>query len=396
MEPVTHLLTGACLARSGLNRRAKYATAAMVVAAEFPDIDTIWSLHGPVAGLEHHRGLTHTFLGSPFEAGLLLLGFYGLHQVRLRSVRHQATPETAFEKQEAAAPVRWRLLFLFLLLSLLSHILLDYTNNYGIRPLFPFDPHWYAGSFVFIFDPLLFIFLVAGLTLQALFELMGREIGAPRDRFRGRGWARAALVGVVLLWAIRWFEHRQAVVLAQNQTLRAPFVAGPDAQSSPRPEDGVSAQPPAAPQIDRSLLTARRSLASPDPLSIFRWYTATDFGAAQRIGVADTRVGSLTPGPILASSPTGTALFKAENTHLGRVYLDWSPMPIVTLRTGPPEEDDADFGRSGSATVTFSDPRFMGDTPLLHSGSRPPLTGEVVLDASGHVIAQGLDGRFGR
>ena len=44
MEPVTHLLTGACLARTGFHRRVAYATAAMTVAAEFPDIDTVWSL----------------------------------------------------------------------------------------------------------------------------------------------------------------------------------------------------------------------------------------------------------------------------------------------------------------------------------------------------------------
>ena len=49
MEPVTHFLTGACLARSGFNRRTAYATLAMTLAAEAPDMDVFWGLRGPVA-----------------------------------------------------------------------------------------------------------------------------------------------------------------------------------------------------------------------------------------------------------------------------------------------------------------------------------------------------------
>lgn len=56
MEPVTHLLTGACLARAGFNRKAAYATLAMVLAAEVPDLDMLWAIKGPVAAFQHHRG----------------------------------------------------------------------------------------------------------------------------------------------------------------------------------------------------------------------------------------------------------------------------------------------------------------------------------------------------
>ena len=45
MEPVTHVLTGACLARAcGFNRKARYATLAMAIAAEIPS-DLPWILH---------------------------------------------------------------------------------------------------------------------------------------------------------------------------------------------------------------------------------------------------------------------------------------------------------------------------------------------------------------
>ena len=48
MEPVTHFLTGACLGRSGFNRKTAYATLAMTLAAEAPDLDMFWRLRGPV------------------------------------------------------------------------------------------------------------------------------------------------------------------------------------------------------------------------------------------------------------------------------------------------------------------------------------------------------------
>ena len=45
MEPVTHFLTGACLGRSGFNRKTAYATLAMTLAAEAP----IWMFCGACA-----------------------------------------------------------------------------------------------------------------------------------------------------------------------------------------------------------------------------------------------------------------------------------------------------------------------------------------------------------
>ena len=39
MEPVTHLLTGACISRAGLNRTTGLATLTLVLAAEAPDLD---------------------------------------------------------------------------------------------------------------------------------------------------------------------------------------------------------------------------------------------------------------------------------------------------------------------------------------------------------------------
>ena len=207
MDPVTHMLTGACLARTGLNRKAAYATVTMALAAEMPDLDVIWGAWGPVAGFQHHRGWTHTLLGLPVEAAVLVGAVWGCLRIwrwRRRGanattttgIRHPAQEDgqklatakattttgvvrlaqddgeklatgnanamanvTAKVNTRGGAPEKWGLLFGFALLALLSHLLLDWTNNYGVRLLAPFYPRWFAGSFVFIVEPLLLLLL---------------------------------------------------------------------------------------------------------------------------------------------------------------------------------------------------------------------------------------------
>ncbi len=95
-------------------------------------------------------------MGLPFEAAILLGAVYGLH--RWRSRGKPAEPIV-----KGRAPLHWARLYGFILVALLSHILLDWTNNYGVRPFFPFDPRWYAGSFVFIFEPVIFLLLLLAL-----------------------------------------------------------------------------------------------------------------------------------------------------------------------------------------------------------------------------------------
>ena len=383
MEPVTHVLTGACLARTGLNRRAAYATLAMAVAAEFPDIDTLWSLRGPVSGFEHHRGITHSFLGLPFEAALLLLLVILLHRIRVGRQPNSSSP-TQVIAPLTKAPIRWAVLYGLLLLALTSHLLLDFTNNYGLRPFFPFQSHWYA---VFIFDPLIFLLLLAGVLLPSLFGLIAREVGARRQPFHGAGWARAALLCVVGLWLFRAHEHSKAIDLADAQVEQVPA-------EDPASGTESAAGAPQTPERPRAFLAPQRSLASPDPLSPFRWYTATDFGAAYRLGTADTRSGSLSPAQLLTKPSPSPVLTAAENSRLGRIYLDWSPMPWLSpsLLNSP----DPAFPPSARAVVFFQDLRFTGSTLWLQRRGKAPLTGEVVLDGVGNTLEQGMDGHFGR
>lgn len=374
MEPATHVLTGMCLSRAGLNRRAAYATLVMAVAAEFPDIDTLWGLRGPVEGFAHHRGITHTFLGVPFEAALLVGAAYGLHRWRMRRAERSAQM-----KPLTKAPVRWGLLYGFALLGLLSHLLLDYTNNYGIRPFFPFDRHWFAGSFVFIFDPMIFGLLVLGLVVPALLGLIGSEVGARKSLFRGRGWATAALLGVVAWWGLRWVEHGRAVALGMAQSVQQP--PRPSVLAAESGDAGLAAS-----EVPAVYLTAQRVLASPDPLSPFAWSVATDYGPVYQLAEANLRAGTLEAQDGFFWKPgAGPTIRAAEASPFGRVYLDWSAMPVIEVSDPDPQ---------GVKTVTFQDLRFMGG--WMKNAGRTALEGTVEVDAAGKIVGQTMDGRAER
>ena len=343
MDPVTHFMTGAVLSRAGFNRKTAYATLAMTLAAEAPDLDVLWSIKGPVASFQHHRGWTHTLLGIPFEA-VIVVGFIWLvHRWRLR--RNPALT--------TAAPLRWPLLYLFSLTALLSHILLDWTNNYGVRPFFPFNPRWYAGSFVFIFEPLIFFALLAALTLPALFGLVSMEVGARRSRFRGQSWAIAALLFIVALWGLRYYERNQAISLTRS--------------AEDHPE-----------QIERIT-------ADPYAFNPFHWQTVVDLPLLYRISSVDTHTGQVNSDPqsgIFYKPASTLAVLEAKRSWLGQAYLDWSQWPLV---------NEAGTDRAGFTAVTFRDLRFVyPDGGML--GGRTPLMGVAYINSDRRLDHMELDG----
>jgi inner membrane protein len=296
------------------------------------------------------------------------------------------------------APLRWGALYGMALVALLSHLLLDYTNNYGLRPFYPFSNHWYAASIVFIFDPAIFGLLLIALVAPALFGLIGSEVGARRQVFKGRGWAIVALLGVVCLWSLRAVEHGKAVDLAMQQSIADPNTPPSEGVASPYGQH-QSGSETLSPESKTNFLQPVRALASPDLINPFHWSTATDFGPLYQLAEVDTRYGALTPDlPTFPKPSRDAEVLIAERTRLGRAYFDWSPMPIVDVSKpdpafaaatgGDPDDDDH------LAVVTFRDPRFMGG--WMRDLGRSALTGTVLIDAAGHVVRQGMDGRVER
>ena len=147
MDNLTHSLVGLAAAKAGLERVSPFATTLCVLAANSPDADVAigffadrWTL------LHHHRGITHSIVGTLVLGILLPTIFYLAERVISR-----------FRKR----PPRLRLLPLVTVSVIVTatHPLLDWTNNYGVRPLLPFDGRWYYGDLVFVIDPYLWLVL---------------------------------------------------------------------------------------------------------------------------------------------------------------------------------------------------------------------------------------------
>lgn len=339
MEPVTHFLTGATLARAGFNRKTALATLTMTIAAEAADIDILAYLKGSACGFIQHRGITHTFIGVPFIAALVVAFVWLLDTLWQRLWRAPHAP-----------PVRrWGYLYLFACIAGLSHLLLDFTNDYGIRPFYPFSHQWYAWDIVFIIEPLILAALIAALVLPALFGLVSREIGVRQRGPRGRGAAIAALLFVVALWGVRDFEHRRALA-----ALNAVEFHGE---------------------------SATRVAAFPYMVNPFQWAGIAETPTAYVSMHVDSLRPEVDPGNSAQTyyKPEPTeATQAARNTPLGRAYIEWARFPLVEAEhlTSP----------TPAYLVHFSDVRF-----LYPDEGRKPLQASVLLDSHLHAESQGFE-----
>jgi inner membrane protein len=154
MDPLTHTMTGAVLARAGGDRLTPLATATLILGANAPDIDiyTVWTASS-FGSIAFRRGWTH----GPIFLALLPVLITGLIVLWDGAVRRRRDP--------SLAPVRPGAVFALALLGTLSHPLLDWLNTYGIRFLMPFSQTWFAGDAVFIIDPYWWLLLGATLLL---------------------------------------------------------------------------------------------------------------------------------------------------------------------------------------------------------------------------------------
>jgi len=200
MDNVTHALAGALLAAATVQvverrqgdtpatfRRAAFTIG--VVTAELPDADLFYSGAslgmGKLGYLLHHRGHTHTILFALASAVIVWALALAVSQALRR--RPLARPLLALSA-----------------VGTLSHILLDYTNSYGVHPFWPIDRRWYYGDAVFIVEPWFWI-----VALPPLF-------------FIARGMLWRVLCGVLLTgilvasWRVDMVEPGLAAVLSAS------------------------------------------------------------------------------------------------------------------------------------------------------------------------------------
>ena len=199
MDNLTHSLTGVFLSRAGLNRFAPDALPILVIAANAPDCDVVAFLGGPAALLHWHRNFTHSLFFSPLMAVASVL----LVRAFTRKRDHWL----------GAVAIAW--------IAVLSHLVLDLTNHYGVRLFEPFSAEWLHWDTTYVVDPILWAVLLLALFLPLLGRLLSSEMGQHRRKYPPRGWAIFALTFFLLYDCGRAVLHARAVA-----TLDARMYAG--------------------------------------------------------------------------------------------------------------------------------------------------------------------------
>lgn len=157
---------------------------------------------GALSYIEHHRGLTHSFIGLVALSALLTLFLVYLdRKFRLR-------------RDPFRRPIRpWRI-FLLAYVGGLGHIFLDFTNSYGVRPLLPFSRRWFYGDIAFVVDP--WIWLILG---SAVVWLM------TKDALRAGIWLTVGVI-LSLIMALAFHEPSAELPVPIPSSLRVIWFVG--------------------------------------------------------------------------------------------------------------------------------------------------------------------------
>lgn len=355
MDNLTHSLVGLAAAKAGLGRQTPYATFLCVAAANLPDIDIVAVARGPAFYLEHHRGITHSLVGTLALAIAFPLLFFAGERLlaRLRG---------------RAGRARLKGLLVCSLLLSASHPLLDWTNSYGVRPYLPWDGRWVYGDLLFIVDPWVWLLLggacflltattrlrVAAWGLLALFITLlfirvstRPDVDVPPLALGLWGAGLAALAALHLRRAGERFGGRVALLalaLVFSYCLGISLV-----QARARSEsEGVAGE--LARRGGERVLRVAATPVLANPL-VWRSLSETDRSTTR----FDMRLGRPTPealtGVVRFEKPAGAEaeiVARAASDAHARVLLDFARFPAVRVRAG----------QGGGWRVEFADLRY--------------------------------------
>ncbi len=206
MDNITHSLAGLVLAEAAVQLRGgvtgaepsrrfrTFAAVSSMIAANLPDSDLLYTGVGGdrLAYMLHHRGYTHTVVIAGIGAVLL----WGAVTLAWRWRTQPALPR---------GDSRW--FFGLLLVSAMSHLVLDWTNSYGVHPWWPFDDRWMYGDTVFIVEPSFWV-----LTVPLLFA-------ASTSRVARVLLALVLLAGLGLAWGVDLVSRGSAIALTCGAVL---------------------------------------------------------------------------------------------------------------------------------------------------------------------------------
>ena len=308
MDNLCHSLAGAALAECGFAKRSRFATAAMVIAANIPDVDVAYIFGGELSALPGRRGWTHSV------PALALWPFVVVGGVLLwqRFVKRQPPA--------SAPPLNLALLLVGSAIAVLSHPSLDWLNEYGVRVLMPWSDRWFYGDTLFIVDLFLLLLFGGGWWLARL--------------RRRRDWPHPALPA---LTAVALALLYTAVMKVQSERSRAVVEAA----------------------LGSGPLNRRQLMIGPLPLTM-RTRSAlivTDSGYVLRNVHAGLRVslGDVTEFlPTNAAHPLSRA---AMATDAYRRFMRWSRFPYFVP------------GAAGDSTVFVGDARYARGTSTTWAGT---------------------------
>jgi len=215
VDPLTHTATGLFLSRAGLNRWTPHAAPILMLAANAPDIDIVTTAGGGLNYLHYHRHLTHSLLAMPVMAILPVL--------LVAAVTRK--------------PIRWAGALLAALIAVGSHLLLDYTNVYGIRLFLPFSAEWVRLDLTPVIDLWIWSAFLLGIAGPFLARLVASEIssGKPHPAGHGRGFAWCALVFLLLYNGGRAVLHSRAVAVLESRLYEGEPATRVAAMPAPNP-----------------------------------------------------------------------------------------------------------------------------------------------------------------
>ncbi|QOJ22882.1 MAG: metal-dependent hydrolase [Gammaproteobacteria bacterium] len=206
MDPLTHALSGALLARAAVQTHAKQTglplrlrVAAGFAAAAFPDVDFALRLIDTLTYLHWHQGPTHSLILLPFWAWLLARSFAWLSRGRYG----------------------WRLFYQPVSLGIAIHIVGDLITSYGLMLFAPFSIERFSLPLVFVIDPWFSLIIITGLIASWRY---------PQHRIPAIA-ALLVLCGYVIFLSTL---HRQAIQLAQDYAKKQSLV-NPQISVLPQP-----------------------------------------------------------------------------------------------------------------------------------------------------------------
>jgi len=286
MDNITHSLTGLVLSRAGLHRFSPRAALLLVLSANTPDIDIVALSGGPLRYLESHRGYSHSLVCLPLMAILPVAVVAAIYRQRLPWVR------------------AWMLCCA----GIGSHLLLDWTNSFGIRPLLPFSSRWFHLDLNSLYDGWILAILTFGIVWPLFSRLVSKEIGD-----RAPAGVGSAILALCLLGL---FDCGRAILHAR--------MIG---QLEARVYDG-------APPIQAAAL--------PEPFTPLRWTGIVETERDYRSIDLDV-LGQIEPqsARIFYKPPVTPALERAAATEPFRYFLYFARFPVWSEETIAAEPNPA-------------------------------------------------------